>query len=157
MSTRSEPLLARRSRESGLALVEFTIMLPLFLLLLLGTAEVGQMISTYNTLTKRAESGARYLSNRAFTGSIQRIDLSGSKLNDAKNMAVYGNVAGTGNTEVPNLSVANVSIGQVDARFLQIDITYDYQPLVINTLNFFGASIDLAMPVNASVSMRAVN
>jgi hypothetical protein len=49
----------RRRRGRGQALVEFALVIPLFLLLLVGLFDLGRAVFTYNTLTNAAREGAR--------------------------------------------------------------------------------------------------
>jgi len=49
-----------RKREQGQTLVEFALVLPLLLLLLLGIAEFTIVVLSYNTLADAARQGARY-------------------------------------------------------------------------------------------------
>lgn len=55
------PFLDRRQRErrTGQALVEFSLVIPLFLLLLVGLFDLGRAVFAYNTLTNAAREGAR--------------------------------------------------------------------------------------------------
>jgi Flp pilus assembly protein TadG len=45
----------------GAAAVEFAIVLPLLLLLLVGSVELGRVMWTYNTMLSGVEEGARYV------------------------------------------------------------------------------------------------
>ena len=145
-----------RCRETGLAAVEATIILPFLVMTMLVVAEVGNAIATHSTLVKRAESGARYLSDRSLNGGGVFV-LRASKISEAVNLIVHGDTAGSGDAEVPLFTIVDVNVSKVDDSFLEVAIQYDYQPMVIQTLNFYGAGIDLAMPLDASVRMRAVN
>ena len=51
----------RRSKRvnRGQALVEFALVVPLFLLMLVGIFDLGRAVFTYNTLTNAAREGAR--------------------------------------------------------------------------------------------------
>jgi len=50
----------RRSRSTrGQALVEFALVIPLFLLMLVGIFDLGRAVFSYNTLTNAAREGAR--------------------------------------------------------------------------------------------------
>jgi Flp pilus assembly protein TadG len=50
----------RRHRSSrGQALVEFSLVIPIFLLLLVGLFDLGRAVFAYNTLTNAAREGAR--------------------------------------------------------------------------------------------------
>src|SRR5215510_492415 len=90
-----------RRDESGLQLVEVTIVIPIFLILFAATAEFGRYFYEYTTLAKAARVGARYLST-APTEAIEDIA--------AKNIVVYGNSAGTGTPILPGLGTTNVKI-----------------------------------------------
>lgn len=48
-------------RESGVAMVEFAIVLPLLILILFGITELGRALYQENTLDKAVNTGARYL------------------------------------------------------------------------------------------------
>lgn len=49
----------QRERRTGQALVEFALVIPLFLLLLVGLFDLGRAVFAYNTLTNAAREGAR--------------------------------------------------------------------------------------------------
>jgi Flp pilus assembly protein TadG len=49
----------RPSRRRGQALVEFALIIPLFLLLLVGIFDLGRAVFAFNTLTNAAREGAR--------------------------------------------------------------------------------------------------
>ncbi len=48
-----------RGRRGGQSLAEFALVLPIFLILLLGLFDVGRLIFVYNGLTNAAREGAR--------------------------------------------------------------------------------------------------
>lgn len=48
-----------RERDRGQALVEFALILPLFVLLLVGILDLGRAVYAYNTLNNAARQGAR--------------------------------------------------------------------------------------------------
>jgi Flp pilus assembly protein TadG len=56
---RSDRLVSRLRGESGQALVEFALVLPLLLMLLLGILEFSRAMNYYNDLTQLAAEGAR--------------------------------------------------------------------------------------------------
>jgi Flp pilus assembly protein TadG len=51
----------------GQSLVEFVLVLPLLLVLILGAMDIGRMITTKIVLTNAAREGANYLSRNAFS------------------------------------------------------------------------------------------
>ena len=50
----------RRQRRAGQSLVEFALVLPIFLLLLFGLIDIGRYVYTANALNQAAREGARY-------------------------------------------------------------------------------------------------
>lgn len=52
--------LARRERSSGQSLVEFALVLPLFLLIIIGMVDVGRAIWANNSVANAAREAARY-------------------------------------------------------------------------------------------------
>jgi Flp pilus assembly protein TadG len=102
-------------REDGASTIELAIMFPILVILFAGTAELGRLFYTYNTLSKATAVGARYLSTsrNAVNGSTsQKADAK----QEAKNLVVCGikstsSTACNGQTPVvPGLTTANVLI-----------------------------------------------
>ena len=89
-----------KATQKGTAIVEFALVLPLLLLLTMITTEFGRAIYQYNTIVKSLRDGTRYLS----------VQTPNTKIAEAKNLVVFGNIAGTGQALVPGLTVAKVVI-----------------------------------------------
>ena len=89
---------AMRKNQKGVAVVEFALILPMLLVLTFITTEFGRAIYQYNILVKSVRDGARYLS----------IQQPGTRITEARNLIVYGNLAGTGTALAPGLTAANV-------------------------------------------------
>jgi hypothetical protein len=77
-----------KSRQHGVALVEFAFVLPLLLVLSLIAAELGRAVYRYNTTAKAVRDAVRYLSVQTPNDLVAAAR--------ARNLIVYGNVAGTG-------------------------------------------------------------
>jgi Flp pilus assembly protein TadG len=75
-----------KTKQSGVALVEFALVLPLLLLITLITTEFGRALYQYNTLAKSVRDSVRYLS----------VQTPGTKIDEAKNLVVYGSLSNTG-------------------------------------------------------------
>jgi len=88
-----------KTRQTGTAIVEFALVLPLLLLLTMTTTEFGRAIYQYNTIVKSLRDATRYLS----------IQTPNTKITEAKNLVVFGNIAGTGQALVTGLTVAKVA------------------------------------------------
>lgn len=59
MTTRRCPRTASTQRTRGQALVEFALVIPLFLLLMVALFDLGRAVFAYNTLTNAAREGVR--------------------------------------------------------------------------------------------------
>lgn len=59
MTTRRRPGTASTQRSRGQALVEFALVIPLFLLLMVALFDLGRAVFAYNTLTNAAREGVR--------------------------------------------------------------------------------------------------
>ncbi len=90
-----------RSDERGAALVEFAIGATIFLSAVFGVLEVGRLLWVHNSLVDATRRAARYAVNH---------DMSTQSQDEAKNMAVYGNAAGTGQPLVQDLTTAQVKV-----------------------------------------------
>jgi len=63
------------ARQRGVAIIEFTIVLPILLVLILAVAEIGRAFLQFNTLTRAVRDSARYVSANALNGASQNIDV----------------------------------------------------------------------------------
>lgn len=89
-----------KTAQKGVALVELTLILPLLLILTFITTEFGRAMFEYNAVTKSTRDAVRYLSVQT-PGSATAIT-------EARNLIVYGNLAGTGARLARGLTLANV-------------------------------------------------
>lgn len=92
--------LRRLGREtSGAALVEFTMVAPLLLVLMCGLAEFGQALRQYHIMQKGVRDAARFLAhapvNPACTGVTDPAGYTwANAITDAKTLAVDGSTSG---------------------------------------------------------------
>jgi Flp pilus assembly protein TadG len=91
----------QRSDERGAALLEFAIGATLFLSATFGVIEVGRLLWVHNSLVDATRRAARHAVNRGMSGQAKT---------EAQNMAVYGNVSGTGQPLVPDLTTTQVIV-----------------------------------------------
>ena len=94
-------------RQQGMAMVEFTLVLPVLLLLLLGFGEFGRMLYQYNVLLQASRDADRFVASRAWDSTLGKVALSNTLLTQTKNVAVYGVPANTG-TAVVSLSLIHI-------------------------------------------------
>ena len=137
--------------ESGLQLVEVTLVIPIFLILFAATAEFGRYFYEYTTLAKAARAGSRYLSI---------VPVQSTEDTAAKNIVVYGNPAGSGSPILTGLSTSQVVITrQGGVPILPETVTvrivgYKHQPIF--DLGKLTKVVGLSMNVDVkpSVTMR---
>ena len=149
------------SRQRGLAAVEAAIVLPVLLLLLLATGELGRAFYQYNTLTKAVRDGARYVSEKATDGLTGLIadPIDTAALTATKNLVVYGNPAGTGDALLEGLAIADVTVTAVDSTHVQVRATYAYRPIFASGLPDFGfgsGPVGTNFNFQATTTMRAL-
>lgn len=87
-----------QNKESGTAIIELALILPLLLLLTFITTEFGRAVYQYNTVTKSVRDAVRYLS----------VQTPNTHVAQAQNLLVYGNPAGTGTPLLPGLESPDV-------------------------------------------------
>jgi Flp pilus assembly protein TadG len=146
-------------RQRGIAAVEFAICLPLLLFLLLVTADLGRLLSQYDTLTKSTRDAARYIAAKAAAGSQGVLLINAGDVLAAENLAVYGNINGTGTPLLPGLKAGNFTI--IDAGNLYVSVTaaYTYSPMLGSSIPTFGITskpLSLGFTLNTIVTLRAL-
>jgi Flp pilus assembly protein TadG len=158
MFTRDAQLLADGQR--GLALVEFTITVPILLMLIMGTAEFGRALMQYNRLTQAVQDGARYTAGqvRARAGTSGAIALPSGLQTEARNLVVYGNSIGSGSPVLPGLTTGNVNVALVPGENITVTANYAYDSLFVSIPAFiYGSDVDTsAYTLQAAVTMRVL-
>jgi Flp pilus assembly protein TadG len=144
---------AFRRDDRGVQLVELALVMPVLILLFAAVAEFGRYYQSYTTLAKGTRVAARYLATAPYAGCE---DLA------AKNLLVYGNVAGTGSPIVNGLSVTNVRITRRNAggttggfpATVTIDITNLNHTPIFDLGGLLRSSLSLNVAMKPSVTMR---
>ncbi|MDR8365193.1 TadE/TadG family type IV pilus assembly protein [Pseudomonas sp. JL3] len=149
-------------RQQGLALVEFTLVLPVLLLLLLTFGEFGRMLYQYNVLLQASRDADRFVASQAWNSTLGEVSLSNALQDQTKNVAVYGVPSNTGSPVVSGLTTGMVEVAAVGFDHVRVTITYTFCP-VIGSGNctgsipgFFGSQIALSIPLVATTVMRAL-
>ena len=124
--------------QSGIAVIEFALVLPILMLLMLATAEFGRAFYQYNTLTKSIRDGARYLSDNSLNGAGV-IELGGSASTAAKNLIVFGNSAGSGDALLEGFSTSDITITTIDSKHLKVSASFSYTPIIAAGIPSFGS------------------
>jgi Flp pilus assembly protein TadG len=109
--------------NNGQSLVEFALILPLFMLIVLGIFDFGRAIYGYSALHNAAREGARY-------GAVHPCDTSGI-IDMAQQMAVG---LGEGVTVTPTI----VHVGAVPER-IQVTVRFQFNTVTPLIGNFLGS------------------
>lgn len=143
--------------QRGVATLELTIVLPILLLLMVTTFEIGRALFQYNTLTKAVRDGARYIATEAIAGTLGTIDLTG-KIVPTQNLVVFGNANGVGSTILPNLTVADVTVTAGANQTITVSASYGYTPALFSQVPNFGVGggQNLEFTLNATTVVRAL-
>lgn len=154
---KQDALLLNPRLQSGTALVEFAIALPLLLLLMLAVAELGRCLYQYNSLNKQVRNAVRYVSANARVGSTGVIDISDEVRSIAKHLTVFGSLSNDQEL-LPGLSIDDVIVEETTPEYVLVTVDYDYQPMISYALPTFGLGDDLSLglTLKASVVMRAI-
>ncbi len=148
--------------QQGMALLEFTLVLPLLLLLLLALGEFGRMLFQYNTLQQASRDAGRYVASQAWNSTLGAVALSSTLQTQTKNVAVYGVPANTGTAVVSGLTTGMVAVTALGANHVQVTISYPFCPVIGggacngSITGLFANSISLKTTLVATTVMRVL-
>jgi len=155
---RTDPLCELGRRQRGIAMVEFTIVLPVMLVMILGVTELGRAMIRYNALSKAVHDGARYAAAYALLGTTGTVSLNATLTSEIRNLVVYGNPQGNGQPVLEGLAPQQITVASVGTDRVVVSASYPYEPLIGPGLPGLGlgSTKDLAFNMQAAVSMRAL-
>ena len=142
-----------RRDESGVQLLEVAIVIPILLVLFGAVAEFGRYFYEYTTAAKGARVGARYLASKSVNSATNYEA-------QAKNLVVFGNIAGTGTLVLPGMTTANVEVQYVGGTggvpdLVKVNIvSYQHQSIVDLGKLLNNAGLSTNVDVKPSVTMR---
>jgi Flp pilus assembly protein TadG len=157
LRSRNRRSIARFARdERGVQLVELALVIPTFVLLFAATAEFGRYFYEYTTLAKASRLGARYAAGACVKPSED---------SKAKNLVVYGNLAGTGSPVIAGLSPSKITITRKDRlgavmtsgvpETVTVGVTsFKFQPLFDLGALMNNSGLSLNIDVKPSVTMH---
>lgn len=94
--------------HSGVAMLEFAIILPLLLMILFGITELGRALYQQNTLYKAVSTGSRYLARAGNIINTDCVPQTGwtTATDTAQNLIIYGATTAGSTPLIPNLDAA---------------------------------------------------
>lgn len=168
MSTHHLPLHRRKARvasgprrQAGIAFLEFALIAPILILLLIGVVQLGSAFYTNNALLKALGDGAIYASANVIHNNTGVVDdpLHQATITSVQNLVVYGNPGGTGSPLIPGLTTSNVTLTRVNSVTVQLNITgFLFTPMFSNNCLVstpFG-SLDLCVSWQSNLQVRAL-
>jgi len=148
----------RSKRERAQSLVEFCLILPVFLILVFGVIDFGMGLRAYITVAHAAREGARF----GAIGNSAGTFVSGGtgQCNGSTTTTVVGRVCsglgGLNLTKIGNVSVTYPS-GKSPGNPVHVAATYNYQYItpLRRLINFFsGGTLGSTISVSSSTDMR---
>lgn len=158
---RQAPFQSPRAQQ-GVALVEFTLVLPVLLLLLLAFGEFGRMLYQYNVLLQASRDADRFVAGQAWNATLGTVSLNSTLQAQTKNVAVYGVPNATGTAVVSGLTTDHVQVVAEGIDHVRVTITFTFCPVIGagscsgSIPGFFGSAISLGIPLVATTVMRAL-
>lgn len=146
-----------RRCQSGSPAVEFALVMPLFLLLIIGIVEMGSLLSEITAVEKGLRAGAML----AARSPVLPIGSAGAiSVTQIKNVAMYGNPSGTGNPRVEGwtdlstitFTPRNETINGLVVTVFRLDAIVPYIPVVPGLFDGF-----LFFDFTKNFSLRAVH
>jgi Flp pilus assembly protein TadG len=141
-------------------MVELVIAIPIFLMLVVATAEFGRAFLQYNTLSKGVQDGARYIAGKALNGTTGVVTVSSTLQTQTRNVVIYGNTMGTGAPVLPGLVPAQITVANAGGQNVVVTANYPYNPIFAFLPGFFyggGGSFGMGgHTLRAAVTMRAL-
>ena len=145
-------------RQRGTAIVEFTIVVAILIVLVMGTAEFSRAFLQYNALTKSVRDGARHVAGRALVGSTGTVSVTAGLQAEGQNLVVYGNTQGTGAPILPGLTTADVNVAPAGGNDIVVSASYAYGSIFAFVPGFFyGADVNTTgYTLQTAIRMRAL-
>jgi Flp pilus assembly protein TadG len=148
--------LRRRRGARGQSLVEFSLVIPLFLLLLIAVFDLGRGVFAYNTLTNAAREGARMAIVNQDTATIIADAKAATAIVELNNPSVQIGFYEMANDGSPDLTetCAPVAVGCLAV----VSFEADYRPITPLISNIvFGNKVTFAAQSVPSVEYQCPN
>ena len=96
--------------RSGNAAAEMALVLPLLLVIMFGSAELGNYFMNEHGLIKSLRDGARYAARQDFSNYPDCATVSGAVQTSTKDVVMNGYVSGGTSLLTPNISASDITI-----------------------------------------------
>ena len=125
-----------RWRYAGQSMVEFALVLPMFLLLIFGVLDFGRAVYADSTITNAAREGARFAIITPFpTSAVQaKVQQYAATLSIPTSDVSVSCVTADGTNNCQNAQAGDQ---------VTVAVTYTYVPVVVNIADFTGPSLTM--------------
>jgi len=131
---------ASQLKQRGIAMLEFAVVLPFLMLVLVATGEVGYLMHQQISLSKSVTAGGRYISTNVNYGG--RVRITAETIQNTRNTIKFGNIAGIGTPIIEDLDILKIDItctngtangnctSANDQAPITIQVNYTYTPVL---------------------------
>ena len=161
----------RSQQQRGIALVEFVIVLPILLIILIMVAEIGRALYQYNTLYKAVGHATRHFSIHyaAVDSDTQVINMVRCGWRDACSEPADLLIAGLDTPDTIEVALKKLNCNSAESindcsetdsnpDHVMIQANFRYQPMTGQTLpNLLDATLNLNLELTATVVMRELD
>jgi Flp pilus assembly protein TadG len=142
-------------KQKGVAAVEFALLIPLLLLIVVGVAQFGWLYGNYVMVANAASAGARYFASQRgttspYSATQTQVQTSAALLNTA-NLSIATAVNGTACTSDSGCATGLTSAGGTSAvGTASVTVTYSFSPLFKGQLSGLYAMMPTKLNVTAA-------
>jgi Flp pilus assembly protein TadG len=137
------------NKQKGVSTVEFAMLVPVLLLLVVMVSEFGMMFYRLNAMTKSVQVAARYLSDISVNPNIALTDA------QVKNLICSGTIGGAGTEIVPDCNTKLVLTSpSAAANHLTVSAAYPADWILPNAVAWLLGLPSDSMMLTASSVMR---
>jgi len=135
-----------RETEAGQALVEFTMILPLFVLLFMSMVEFGRAFHTWLLITNAAREGARVAAVQSDLSTVQ------NRIYDS----FCANFPSQCNIDPTRVTITTTNVQGSRGSMVQVDVAYDFQWVtpIGNIVNLVSGGNISDLTIRSHASMR---
>ena len=144
--------------QSGLAVMEFLIVLLMLIPMMVATVEFGRYLYQLNTLTMAVRNGARYAGDNVIVRCPgTTISVCTTLEGETQNLVAFGNIVQDNGTEIlAGIAAADVTVEEINVTgftnpsHIRVNANYDFSPL------FDFVPDNLGITMTASTVQRAL-
>jgi Flp pilus assembly protein TadG len=136
---------SRRECSRGQSLVEFALVVPLFLVIVMGIADFGLGLKTWISMTNSAREAARYAAVNCAAGTASDSDVQQRALDSATTLGLI----------TSEVTVENCTAG-ASSESVVVTIEHDYELITPlgGFLSLFGGGLSSSIPLTSRADMR---